>query len=382
MQIFPNKQTSEHLKGLIFCIAIIGIFVFVSESISEYSNSKKPIPIAVEDYASSKKQSHPALVTPFIFDPLSKGPASTTPQFVLLSFDGSKSVEMWKDTIRFADMMNASGTPLHFTYFINSAYFLAPENRNLYRPPHEAIGDSAIGYADSFESINSRVREVNLAISKKHEIGSHAAGHWLGGNWSVEDWQQEFSSFLDILFNYKKNNPQFAFTEDLNLNPSNIRGFRAPSLSINTNMYNALSKDGFYYDSSEISTKDEWPHKDSLGIWHIPISSIYFPRMSRKIIAVDYSIWINQTNGENTLKKGTEEWESEKRAMVDAYIKHFEKNYNSNRAPIVIDNHFSTWNDSLYWEVLKTFAKNVCGRPQAHCSTFIDLVKYMETGEN
>lgn len=96
------------------------------------------------------------------------------------------------------------------------------------------------------------------------------------------------------------------------------------------------------------------------------------------IIAVDYSVWVNQTAGENIFKRGTSEWNSEVIAMTDAYIKHFEQNYATTRAPIVFDNHFSTWNDGLYWEAMKGFAKNVCGRPYVRCSTFSELVDYME----
>jgi hypothetical protein len=378
MEMLPDRQSVKHLIGLAICIAIVASIVSVSELI-DYTRAKwRAVTIDVQPPLANLVLPHPTSTKPFKFNPLTKGPASTTPQFVLLSFDGSKSVEMWKDTIRFANEMNAVGVPLHFTYFINSAYFLVSENKDIYNPPHEARGNSAIGYADSLESINSRVREINLALSMGHEIGSHAAGHWLGGGWSIEDWQQEQSSFLDLFFNYKKNNPQYNFSETLNLQPHQIKGFRAPSLSINRNMYEALSRDGYYYDSSEISPVDEWPHKDNFGIWHIPISSFYFPRMSKSVIAVDYSIWVNQTNGENTIKRGTQEWDIERDALISAYVNHLEKNYNSNRAPIVIDNHFSTWNDGLYWEALKGFAQRVCGRPNIRCSTFSDLVEYME----
>ena len=46
---------------------------------------------------------------------------------------------------------------------------------------------------------------------------------------------------------------------------------------------------------------------------------------------------------------------------------------------MVIDNHFSQWNDGIYWEAMKEFARKVCDLPNVRCSTFSDLVKYMET---
>ena len=85
-----------------------------------------------------------------------------------------------------------------------------------------------------------------------------------------------------------------------------------------------------------------------------------------------------QSNGENLIKKGTAEWDNKVNDLTNAYISQFENNYATNRAPIVIDNHFSTWNDGLYWEALKGFAKKACGRTNVRCTTFSELVDYME----
>ena len=286
---------------------------------------------------------------------------------------------MWKDTISFADNMNASGTPLHFTYFINSAYFLAPENKVKYISPERGVGSSAIGFAEGLDSINERVIEVNTAFVKGHEIASHTAGHWQGGSWTVEKWRQELNSFKDLLFNFALNNPQKTFDQTLKFNVQEIKGFRAPDLDINDNMYKALSEEGFKYDSSEVSLNGDWPSRDKYGIWHIPISTFTFPELHKRIIAVDYSIWVNQTDGKDILKKGTGAWNAGLKTVLDGYENHFDKVYNSNRAPIVIDDHFSTWNDGLYWEAIKGFAREECGKPNVRCVTFSDLVNYMET---
>src|ERR1700759_2357249 len=42
------------------------------------------------------------------------------PQFVVLAFDGSKSLGMWQETRKFAKDMTAAGKPVKFTYFINA----------------------------------------------------------------------------------------------------------------------------------------------------------------------------------------------------------------------------------------------------------------------
>ena len=378
MQIFPEKHIAKNLIVLFSCIFLIVLIVTISDLYKHYE-LKKNIRLSLNKNNKTIQHSiHATSTKPFTFDPLSRSSTSTIPQFILLSFDGSKSIDMWKDTISFAENLNASNTPLHFTYFVNSAYFLVDENKNAYKPPNKEIGHSDIGYSESLSAINRRVKEVNNAIERGHEIASHSAGHWLGGSWSIDDWQKEFSAFNELLFNYKKNNPQYNFSESLNLNKTQIKGFRAPSLSINLNMYDALSKDGYYYDSSEINIKNEWPHKDKIGIWHIPISTFYWPYFQKKVLAVDYTIWVVQSNGENLIKKGTAEWDNKVNDLTNAYISQFENNYATNRAPIVIDNHFSTWNDGLYWEALKGFAKKACGRTNVRCTTFSELVDYME----
>ncbi len=378
IQIFPDQKSAQHLYALFVCIVFVLVFVGIAELISPSSVKKNSEPIIAEVLPVVVIQ--PTSTEPYRFDPKSRGPASTTPQFVLLSFDGSKSIEMWRETVDFAESMNANGAPLHFTYFINSAYFLAFENRGKYLPLYGKPGDSMIGFAESIQSINERVKGLNRAVELGHEIGSHTAGHWDGKNWSVNDWCKEHNLFIDLLFNFENNNSQFKFSEPIKLRKNQIRGFRAPELSKNNNMYEALSKDGFSYDSSEVAIRDAWPYRDSNRIWHVPISTIYFPLMQKNIIAVDYSVWINQTAGKNVLWKNTPEWQIQLDGMVSGYLSHFNQNYFSNRAPMVIDNHFSNWNDGLYWEATKEFAKKVCGMPHVRCSTFSDLVGYMEKG--
>ena len=355
VKTFFDTQRLKPLLQVSFCILLLIITIVVIEFsgfiIKELFHNKETEPIRTEE---PKISTHIIPETPFRFDPNSK--SSTTPitQFVLLSFDGSKSINMWKETLSFADEMRAQGKKINFTYFVNSIYFLAEENKLRYVPPYGNPGASAIGYAESMDSINERVKEVNIAIDKGHEIASHATGHWSGGIfWNVEDWLKEFNSFDDIFFNVEKNNPQIVFTEKLKITRDKVRGFRAPELSVNDNMYTALSKSGFYYDSSGISYDDEWPTIDKGGVWHIPIPAVYFSGMRRSIIAVDYSIWVNQTDGLDVLKQGSDEWNLKLKDLVDGYFNHFLLNYYSNKAPMIIDHHFSKWNDGLYWEAMK-----------------------------
>ena len=122
-------------------------------------------------------------------------------------FDGSKSVSMLNETLDFERKMNLESKPLHFTYFINAAYFLAPENAHFYQAPGQAPGVSKIGFSENAATIAARVGAFNVAEKEGNEIGSHSAGHFDGGSWSYDYWKQEFNSFNDILSNVQKYNP-------------------------------------------------------------------------------------------------------------------------------------------------------------------------------
>jgi len=302
-------------------------------------------------------------------------------QYVLISFDGSRSVGMWKDTINFADEMRASGKPISFTYFVNGIYFLTAENAHNYTPPRAPIGTSKIGYGYSLSDIEERTKQVNIALSKGHEIGSHTVGHFEGHDWGYEDWKQEFSEQVKMLSNITKNNPGIAESK-INMDMSKMHGFRAPALVTTPSMYIALKDAGFRYDSSGVGKVGEMPKKDQYGIWHIPLVSIMYSEIGMSTLSMDYNIWAVQTGNQEVAVRGTEFWKKLYDQTLDGYINYFNTQYNSNRAPVVIGHHFSLWNDGVYFEALKEFAREVCGKPEVYCTTMDEYVDYLEHTQN
>lgn len=314
-----------------------------------------------------------SLATPKIIYQIS----SSTPQFVLFSFDGSKDVSMLDETLAFEQKMQAEGKPLHFTYFINAAYFLTNANSQLYKSPEAASGTSMVGFSDSSADIALRVQEFNKALSMGNEIGSHTAGHFNGSGWSYDEWKQEFTSFTSLLNNVQHNNPSVHIDTPAFI--SSIHGFRAPNLGVNDNLYRVLGESGFTYDGSGVNATDAWPTKDVYGVWHIPLGTIYLGTDKRPVISMDYSIWTRQSNDTEEAVQGTPLWNQYYSDVETAYMNYFNTNYNENRSPIVIADHFSKWNDGVYWEALKAFAENVCGKPNVRCGTFSDVVNYLNT---
>lgn len=190
------------------------------------------------------------------------------PQFVLLSFDGSKSIPFWKETRAFAAKHN-----IGFTYFMSGVYFLSGDDRQMYQAPGHGRGHSDIGFGKDREDINTRVDQVIAARNEGAEMGSHVNGHYDGSKWSYADWTREFEQFrkfIDEAFsiNHLRNDREREW--DQRIAGQNIRGFRAPLLGVNKDMYKVLKDQGFTYDTSGITGSKYWPFQDVNSLWMFP----------------------------------------------------------------------------------------------------------------
>ncbi|MDO8610152.1 MAG: hypothetical protein Q7R95_06370 [bacterium] len=152
---------------------------------------------------------------------------------------------------------------------------------------------------------------------------------------------------------------------------SRIKGFRAPLLAVNQAMYTALDDRGYTYDSSIAMQSPTMPYETGEGMWEFPLAHIaYNGDASRKLIAMDYNFYVRQTNAQDILIKDTPQWNKNYEEVVQSYRDYFNEQYNGERIPIVIVNHFSLWNDGLYWDALKQFIYEVCGKTNVKCVTF------------
>jgi hypothetical protein len=308
-------------------------------------------------------------------------PTGKRPQFVTLAFDGSYSLDMWQKTRAFASEMSAKGSPVHFTYFASGVYLLPAAARNAYQPPQHPAGSSAIGFAISDHDVANRIEQINLAIAEGHEIGSHANGHYDGSTWTVDEWKQELSAFNDLISRAEsvevtKGEP--TNRSHINLPQEHTIGFRAPELGRNAAMYDALSDLGYRYDTSGVGKPDAWPVKDGHGLWLFPLAKISYATTTSSILSMDYNFYFKQSAAKDIFKKGTPEWQRAYDEMLTSFTNYFDKNYEGNRAPVTMGNHFSEWNDGLYWEVMKDFAREECSKPEVRCVTFSELADWMD----
>ena len=315
--------------------------------------------------------------------PLPEVEASGKPtQFVVLAFDGSYSLVMWKNTLDFAEQMKLEGKPANFTYFISGVYFLNYRKASRYLPPKKPPGTSQIGFANNNTEVENRVAYVNRAISEGHEIGSHLNGHFNGSGWTVADWQQEFSEFDKLVFSIDKNNDVDAKDADryeLNLLRTDLVGFRAPELGKNNAMYTALVDNHYAYDTSGVGKPEEWPKKLPSGVWEFPLAQIKYADTNSKILSMDYNFYFKQSQAKDVTKKGEQLWQDYFDKTYTSYINYFNNNYQGTRAPVFIGSHFSEWNDGVYWEVMKKFAIEVCGQSEVRCVTHKELMGHMNS---
>lgn len=303
-------------------------------------------------------------------------PAARPPQYVVLAFDGSKSLNMWNETREFAKSETASGRGLKFTYFVNSVYYLADSYKSAYEGPGTGRGRSAIGFGGTTKDVLARFDQTNLAFQEGNEIANHAAGHFDGTKWSEAQWKDEFTQFYDLFFNLFRINklqPTKRFANGWIFDQRDITGFRAPQLGRNQGMYNALPQFGIQYDTSNTGKPNAWPKK--LGsLWYFPLASIPVAGTGRKTLAMDYNFYYLQSGAKPNPAR-SKDYEEQ---MYQSYINYFESNYRGNRAPINIGHHFSLWNGGAYWRAMQRFAQNVCGQPEVKCVTYQELVAELE----
>ncbi len=322
-------------------------------------------PIAIRDYIAT-----------------STSESGNPPQFVVMAFDGSYSLPMWQNTLDFSQSMLAEGHPVHFTYFLSGVYFLNFRKAAIYQPPLKPAGTSLIGFGLSNLDIEQRVAYVNRAILEGHEIGSHANGHFTGAKWSGKDWQQEFSQFNKLIFHIVENNGVSASDASrytINLEPSDVIGFRAPELGNDASLWPALKDNGFLYDTSLTGKPDAWPKKLFNGLWEFPLASIPYASSTRNLLSMDYNFYFKQSGGKDVTKKGDAKWDQFYNDTYTSYLNYFEKNYQGNRAPVFIGSHFSEWNDGVYWEAMKNFGATVCAKPEVKCVSFKELMEYLNS---
>ncbi len=202
-------------------------------------------------------------------------------------------------------------------------------------------------------------------------MASHACGHFDGKDWTKADWKIEFSSFHDTLLNAWEGSRLEAekpagWADFVN---NDITGFRAPYLSQSAGLAPALKASGYRYDASGVSKGAQMPQMEN-GLARFALPRVPEGPKQRRIIAMDYNLFIRHSAGVENRKRSDE---FEARAY-DAFTAAFAREYEGDRTPLQLGFHFVEMNGGAYWRAMAHFAADVCHKADVKCVTYSEAL--------
>lgn len=303
--------------------------------------------------------------------PATKGPDADRPkQLLLVSFDGAHDNRLWARSRDIAKRANA-----HFTYFLSCTTLIPRARAADYKAPGIKAGRSNIGFARNVEEVTVRLDHIWKARSEGHEIASHTCGHFDGKDWTKAEWLTEFEAFDRALANAWKDNG-LADREPkgwADFVRHDITGFRAPYLSAPDSLFEAEREHGFRYDASAVTHDPALPVVNN-GLARFGLPLIPEGPKQRRIIAMDYNLFIRHSGGIDHPSKGDEFAERSYAAFKTA----FEAQYNGDRMPLQIGLHFVTMNGSAYWAAMERLVAEVCPLPDVACVSYSEALNMLE----
>ncbi|MEV4341214.1 hypothetical protein [Streptomyces sp. NPDC049590] len=302
-------------------------------------------------------------------------PGQKPPQFVVFSWDGAgeDSQKLFSHFRQVAKENNAT-----MTYFLSGVYLLPEEKRDLYKPPQHSPGSSDIGFNDE-RGIADTLEQLRLAWLEGNEIGTHFNGHFCGpdggvGTWSVDEWKSEIAQAKRFVKSWRTNTGKrgedpLPFDYD-----KELIGARTPCLEGRKNFVKAARDLGFRYDSSGVNDQ-VWPKKKE-GLWDLSMQLVPFPGHTYEQLTMDYNFMTGQSGTQTQGDPDKFDYWGDQ--MRDGLLKGFYRAYDGNRAPLVIGNHFESWNGGTYMRAVEEVVKEVCSKPEVRCVSFRQLADWLD----
>lgn len=291
-------------------------------------------------------------------------PGEKPPQFILFSFDGVGSHEHWQRKLPLARKVNA-----RFTGLLTGLYLLPDTDKAKYTGPGHRPGKSSVGFGGPPEEVTTRISDLNQAVAEGHEIGTHFNGHFCRGaepsvgRWNAEQWKSE----IDQFYQFVREAP------GLKVDPKTIKGGRVPCLEATAPvLFPVMARYGMNYDTSLVSEGMVWPRMEH-GVWEFKMPRVRVPALGRKVILMDYNLWVSLNGGKEQPGRAPEFH----KATMEAYRAAYGAAFNGNRAPMVIGNHFNMWNGGAFSRATEDFMGEVCGKPETACATYAEVIEWM-----
>jgi hypothetical protein len=306
--------------------------------------------------------------------PLRLAPGEEPPQFVVMSWDGAGETQAQLFT-RFRGL--AQELKGSMTFFLSGIYTLPERSRMFYKPPRHKVGASDLGYL-SDQAVHATIEQVGKAWGDGHEIGTHFNGHFCGkggvSEWSPGDWDSEIDQAVAMVSQWRTNTG----IADLPALPfdyaKELIGGRTPCLEGQANLLKAKRVQQWRYDSSGTGTQI-WPSKFQNGLWNVPMQQVPFPGHSFEVIAMDYNIMYNQSQTPNGDASKRATWQQQAR---DAFVAGFQRSYTTNRAPLIIGNHFERWNGGIYMDAVDDAARQMAQHDAVRFVSFRQLIDWLD----
>ncbi len=312
---------------------------------------------------------------PHLARPERLAPGQQPPQFVVFSWDGAgeDSQQLFSHFRKVAKANNAT-----MTYFLSGVYLLPEDKKELYEPPQHAAGRSDIGFGDA-KGIKDTVEQLRGAWLEGNEVGTHFNGHFCGkgggvGEWSVEEWKHEIAEAKSFVKNWRTNSgdtKSAALPFDYD---KELIGARTPCLEGQKNFMRAARELGFRYDTSGVNDQI-WPKKKQ-GLWDLSMQLVPVPGRKFETLTMDYNFMVNQSGTTSQGDPAMHEYWGDQ--MRDGLLAGFDRAYNGNRAPLIIGNHFESWNGGTYMRAIEETIERVCTKRDVRCVSFRQLADWLD----
>jgi hypothetical protein len=91
---------------------------------------------------------------------------------------------------------------------------------------------------------------------------------------------------------------------------------------------------------------------------------------------MDYNFMVNQSGTQTQGDRGKQEYWGDQ--MRDGLLKGFHRAYDGNRAPLIIGNHFESWNGGHYMRAVDEVIEHVCTKEEVRCVSFRQLADWLD----
>jgi hypothetical protein len=141
-------------------------------------------------------------------------------------------------------------------------------------------------------------------------------------------------------------------------------GARTPCLEGQEELHEGREELGFRYDTSGVNDQI-WPKKKE-GLWDLSMQLVPFPGHAYE--TADHGLQLHgqpvrhQTQGDPDKHAY---WGDQ---MRDGLLKGFDRAYEGNRAPLIIGNHFESWNGGTYMRAVEEVIERSAPSPRCAAS--------------